>query len=246
MDELPADLRAFLLNHPFLQLTDAKKIKCTLNGHEFPCNLTELQKFTRGKKYEKLSAAAEFNYSQYEPHVVPSTKQPNQLFCKLTLRHLNRQPHHVLRHVNGKRFKKALSKYEECVKQGIEFVPARLTQKRPRESGDEVNHGRGSKHGNSQWEPSSSDEEHSDSEDSMSDLYPPSIFTLKNPAEESMEGDGAEEEDDFLTDEDEEMEVDKQEQQKRKKVQGGGFQKKFRNNHWKSGRKKRGKVLNGK
>lgn len=34
----------------------------------------------------------------------------NQLFCKLTLRHLNRQPHHVLRHVNGKRFKKALSK----------------------------------------------------------------------------------------------------------------------------------------
>lgn len=34
----------------------------------------------------------------------------NQLFCKLTLRHLNRQPHHVLRHINGKRFKKALSK----------------------------------------------------------------------------------------------------------------------------------------
>lgn len=34
----------------------------------------------------------------------------NQLFCKLTLRHLNRQPHHVLRHVNGKRFKKALCK----------------------------------------------------------------------------------------------------------------------------------------
>lgn len=34
----------------------------------------------------------------------------NQLFCKLTLRHLNRQPHHVLRHVSGKRFKKALSK----------------------------------------------------------------------------------------------------------------------------------------
>lgn len=26
MDELPADLKAFLLNHPFLQLTDAKKV----------------------------------------------------------------------------------------------------------------------------------------------------------------------------------------------------------------------------
>lgn len=246
MDELPADLKAFLLNHPFLQLTDAKKIKCTLNGHEFPCNLTEIEKFTKGKKYEKLSAAADFNYSQYEPHIVPSTKQANQLFCKLTLRHLNRQPHHVLRHVNGKRFKKALSKYEECVKQGIEFVPARLKQKKPKDTGEEVNHGRPSKHGSSSWEPSSSDEDHSDSEDSMSDLYPPTIFTLKNQAEEGKEGDGDEEEDDFQTDEEEEMEVDKPALQKRKKVQGGGFQKKFRNNHWKSGRKKHGKVPNGK
>ncbi|XP_051269121.1 surfeit locus protein 2 [Dicentrarchus labrax] len=243
MDELPADLRAFLLNHPFLQLTDDKKVKCTLNGHEFPCNLAELQKFTQGKKYEKLSAAAEFNYTQYEPHIVPSTKQPNQLFCKLTLRHLNRQPHHVLRHVTGKRFKKALSKYEECVQQGIEFTPARLKQKRPRDTGEEVKRGRSTKHGNSSWEPSSSDEDHSDSEDSMSDLYPSSVFTLKTPAEENMEGEKKEEDDDFQTDEEEEMEVDKQMLQKRKKVQGGsGFQKKIRNNHWKSGRKKRGKV----
>ncbi|KAI3362329.1 hypothetical protein L3Q82_012640 [Scortum barcoo] len=242
MDELPADLKAFLLNHPFLQLTDGKKIKCTLNGHEFPCNLTELQKFTQGKKYERLSAAAEFNYSQYEPHVVPSSKQANQLFCKLTLRHLNRQPHHVLRHVNGKRFKKALSKYEECVRQGVEFVPARLKQKKPKDTGEEVSRGKAAK----QWEPSSSDEDHNDSEDSLSDLYPPSMFSLKNPEGESMEGDGKEEEDDFQTDEDEDMEVDTQALQKRKKVQGGGLQKKFRNNHWKSGRKKRGKALSAK
>ncbi|XP_029941186.1 surfeit locus protein 2 [Salarias fasciatus] len=250
MDELPADLRAVLLNHPFLQLTDGKKIKCTLNGHEFPCNLSELQKFIQGKKYEKLSAAAEFNYSQYEPHIVPSTKQPNQLFCKLTLRHLNKQPHHVLRHVNGKRFKKALARYEECVKQGVNFVPARLKQKKPRDPTEEPERGRGSKQANGMWAPSSSDEEQSDSDDSMSDLYPPSMFTLKNPAEESSAR-GKDEEDDFQTDEDEDMEVEvKQEQQaaqKRKKAQGGGgFQKKFRNNRWKSGRKKPGKVQNGK
>ncbi|XP_029300546.1 surfeit locus protein 2 [Cottoperca gobio] len=243
MDELPADLQTFLLNHPFLQLTGGKKIKCTLNGHEFPCNLTELQAFTKGKKYEKLSAAADFNYRQYEPQIVPSSKQPNQLFCKLTLRHLNRQPHHVLRHVNGKRFKKAFSKYEECVKEGIEYVPARMIQKRPRDIGEEVNRGRSSKHGNN----SSSDEDHSDSEDSMSDLYPPTMFNVKNEAEETMAGDGAKEEDDFQTDEEEGMEVDTQVlQQKRKKAQGGGLQKKSKNNFSKSGRKKPGKVPNGK
>lgn len=52
------------------------QVKCSLNGHEFPCNLQELENFTKGRKYEKLSAAADFNYSQYEPHIVPSTKQP--------------------------------------------------------------------------------------------------------------------------------------------------------------------------
>ncbi|KAG7255875.1 hypothetical protein CRUP_013248, partial [Coryphaenoides rupestris] len=110
MEDLPADLKAFLLNHPYLQLTDNKRIKCTLNGHEFPCDLAELQRFTSGNKYKKLCSGTEFNYSQYEPHIVQSSKQPLQFFCKLTLRHLNRQPHHVLKHVNGKRFKKALGK----------------------------------------------------------------------------------------------------------------------------------------
>nr|XP_019937289.1 PREDICTED: surfeit locus protein 2 [Paralichthys olivaceus] len=136
---------------------------------------------------------------------------------------------------------------EECVQQGIEFVPARLKQKKPRDNGGEdVGRGRASKQGRGTWDPSSSDEDHSDSEDSMSDLYPTSIFTLKNPAEEDMEGDGNEEGDDFQTDEDEGMEVDKQEVQKRNKVQGGDFQKKFRNNQWKSGKKKHGNVRNAK
>ncbi|XP_028318702.1 surfeit locus protein 2 [Gouania willdenowi] len=247
MDELAEDLRKLLLNHPFLQLTDGKKIKCTLNGHEFPCNLEELQKFTQGKKYVKLSSAAAFNYSQYKPHIVPSTKQPKQLFCKLTLRHLNRQPHHVLKHVNGKRYKKALAQYEECVQQGVEFVPARLKQKRPKNTREEFSEGRSSHRANGTWEPSDSEDDKRDSEDSMSDLYPPSLFSLKSPPGTSEKGGKHEEDDDFQTDEeDEEMEVGKSAAQKRRKVQAGGSQKKLRNNHWKSGRKKRGKAQPGK
>ncbi|XP_026992549.1 surfeit locus protein 2 [Tachysurus fulvidraco] len=264
MDDLPADLREFLQNQPFLELTEAKKIKCTLNGHEFPCKLAEIQSFISGKKYKKLCAGKEFNYSQYEPYLVPSTKQQNHLFCKLTLRHLNRVPHHVLRHVSGKRFKKALAQYEECVKQGVEFVPLRLQQKKSRpkntEDGMESRSEDSGKHKQKQkvkkkqdsgiWAPSSSEGEASDSEDSMSDLYPPTLFTLKKPeGQEEIEGD----EDEFQTDDDEEedMEVSEPEEakqavQKRKKVQSAGVNKKFKKNKKRKGFKQISKVKNGK
>lgn len=128
------------------------------------------------------------------------------------------------------------------MKQGIEFVPARMKQKRPKGIEEDFRHGNTSKHANGLWEPTSSEGDHSDSEDSMSDLYPPSMFTVKNIAEEEMGG-GLEEEDDFKTDEEEEMELDKPVPPKRKKTQNSGFQKKFRNNNWKASRSKKQKKV---
>ncbi|KAK7163879.1 hypothetical protein R3I94_002556 [Phoxinus phoxinus] len=252
MEDLHEDLRAFLQKHPCFQLTDSKKIKCTLNEHEFPCSLDELQHFTSGKKYKKLSAEEEFDYRQYEPHVVNSTKQPNHLFCKLTLRHINRVPRHVLRHVTGKRYRKALDQYEECVRQGVKFVPVQLRQKKrakvcddeatgseKRATGSEKRANRKADSG--VWAPGSSDVEDSDSEDSLSDLYPSSMFTKKEEDEQNMK-----EEDDFETDDDEvsEMEVENQ-TQKRKKPAAPAFTKRFKKNKNKNGFKHVGK-LNGK
>ncbi|XDV21563.1 hypothetical protein PO909_026644 [Leuciscus waleckii] len=256
MEDLHEDLRAFLQKHPCFQLTDSKKIKCTLNDHEFPCSLDELQHFTSGKKYKKLSAEVEFDYKQFEPHVVNSTKQPNHLFCKLTLRHINRVPHHVLRHVTGRRYRKALDQYEECVRQGVKFVPVQLRQKKrahvcdeatgseKRATGSEKRANR--KEDSGVWAPGSSDVEDSDSEDSLSDLYPPSMFTKKEEDEQNMK-----EEDDFETDDDDddddevsEMEVENQ-IQKRKKAPPPGFSKKFKKNGKKNGFTHVGKV-NGK
>ncbi|KAK1787673.1 hypothetical protein P4O66_016166, partial [Electrophorus voltai] len=236
MDDLPAELRAFLEGQPFLELTDSNKVKCTLNGHEFPCNLAQLQNFTSGKKFKKLCSNAEFNYSQYEPHLVASTKEPSRLFCKLTLRHINRIPQHVLRHVSGKRYKKALAQYEECAKLGVVFVPASLKRRRrPRDANGEPSTSGGQrrmKPGSDFWAPCSSDGEDGDSEDSMSDLYPSSLFTLKKAeAQEEME-----EGDDFQTDDMEFSEMgDKQEPQKRKKAQSVGFNKKFKKNRKRKG-----------
>ncbi|KAM7092592.1 surfeit locus protein 2 isoform 2-T2 [Molossus nigricans] len=184
MSEPPADVRAFLAEHPSLRLQPgARKVRCALTGHELPCRLPELQVYTSGKKYRRLARTSPaFDYAEFEPHIVPSTKNPHQLFCKLTLRHINKSPQHVLRHTQGQRYRKALHTYEECQKQGVEYVPACLLHKRRRREGqmdgDRPPHPRAAF-----WEPESSDGDGtapSDSEDSMVDLYPPNLFSKKD------------------------------------------------------------------
>ncbi|XP_006776666.1 PREDICTED: surfeit locus protein 2 [Myotis davidii] len=125
----------------------------------------------------------------------------HQLFCKLTLRHINKAPGHVLRHTQGRRYQRALCKYAECQKQGVEYVPACLLHKRRRRE-DQMDSDRPPRRRPAFWEPESSDGDGtapSDSDDSMADLYPPELFTKKDLA-------GAEHRDSadaFLTDEDE-------------------------------------------
>ncbi|KAK7825066.1 hypothetical protein U0070_014823 [Myodes glareolus] len=180
MGELPADVRTFLRQHPSLRLlSNTHKVRCSLTGHELPCRLPELQVYTSSKKYQQLSRASPaFDYTAFEPHIVPSTKNPHQLFCKLTLRHINKSPEHVLRHDQGWRYQRALHQYEECQKQGVEYVPACLLHKRRKRvdhmDGDGLPGQR-----TAFWEPASSDKGGSLRDDSKTDLNPPELFTQK-------------------------------------------------------------------
>ncbi|XP_078082302.1 surfeit locus protein 2-like [Mustelus asterias] len=172
---LSPELAAFLQQHPALQPDHNNRVKCSLTGHELPCRLADLQAYTKGKKYQRVAMKEPFNYSQYEPHVVPSTKNPQQLFCKLTIRHINKIPQHVLRHVNGKRYQRALKKFNECAALGVPFIPACLSQKKRNRESDSKDTYRNRKEF---WEPDGSGEgsESDNSDDSMSDLYPDHLF----------------------------------------------------------------------
>ncbi|XP_054749377.2 surfeit locus protein 2-like [Lytechinus pictus] len=164
----------FIKLFPSLKITDdafskAKKVKCSLTGHELPCRLAELEKYTNGKRFKTAQDRDKDKFEQYKPHIVPSTKKgrENQLFCTLTVRHINRVPAHVERHVNGRRYKKALEKYEECQRQGIKFKP--LARSKKKESDSDIK--KYSHHADS--DTSDSEDE---SDDSMSDLYPREYF----------------------------------------------------------------------
>ncbi|DAA24218.1 TPA: surfeit 2-like [Bos taurus] len=246
MSELPADVRAFLREHPSLRLEPgACKVRCALTGHELPCRLPELQVYTRGKKYQRLvRASPAFDYAEFEPHIVPSTKNPHQLFCKLTLRHINKSPEHVLRHTQGQRYQRALRKYEECQERGVEFVPACLLHKRRRREDQQDGDGP-PRPREAFWEPPSSDDgaAPSDSDDSMTDLYPPELFAKKDP-EATGPGDST---DDFLTEDEDEkprcprepgpedsraLEAGQERVLKRRKVKrSSSLKKKFKNHH---------------
>ncbi|XP_061460342.1 surfeit locus protein 2 [Rhineura floridana] len=256
-EEQPLELlERFLQRHPSLRVVPpGKKVRCTLTGHEVPCRLPDLQAYTSGKKYLRLiKAPGVLDYSEYKPHIVPSTKNPHQLFCKLTLRHINKIPEHVLRHVQGRRYQKALRRYEECQKEGVAFVPACLLQKRRRRQQDDQADGSQQPRRKGEfWEPTASDDTGSETEDSMSDLYPPELFPEKTPAAKENNSD-------FMTDSNEEaanpaenggtkgkdseaMDVDSQTGTKRGKKQAGTL-KKFKS--WNRKPKRFGKAVNRK
>nr|XP_017517847.2 surfeit locus protein 2 [Manis javanica] len=244
MGEPSADVRAFLLEHPSLRLEPgACRVRCALTGHELPCRLPELQVYTRGKKYRRLvRSSPAFDYAEFEPHIVPSTKNPHQLFCKLTLRHINKAPEHVLRHTQGRRYQRALQKYEECQRQGVEYVPACLLHKRKKREDQAARDGPPCPR-EAFWEPMSSDDSAAPSDsDSMADLYPPELFTRKELGG-PKHGDST---DGFMTEEGdreprcseetgpavgEGMEVDQEPGLKRRKKQLGLLKKKFRSHH---------------
>ncbi|XP_061332877.1 surfeit locus protein 2 [Pezoporus flaviventris] len=256
--EVPEAERLFLLQHPLLSLVQPGRVRCRLTGHEMLCRLSDLQAYTNGKKYQRLiKTAREFDYSVFEPHIVPSTKNLHQLFCKLTLRHINKYPEQVLSHVQGRRYQKALKTYEECQKEGVEYIPACLRQKQrwTQHSDDQMNRSRQPYRKEEFWEPQSSNEDGEETDDSMSDLYPSALFPRKSSAAPQTttgsddfatdsEDDGIKQNGDTNREDGGRAGVSRASGNKRGKKQSGPLKKKFKSHHRKPRNLK--KAANGK
>ncbi|XP_071491462.1 surfeit locus protein 2-like [Diadema antillarum] len=170
---VPKDVLDFISRFPSLSIkSDIKKVHCSLTGHEMPCRIDDVRRYTGGKKYRHAQERSEDHFEKYKPHIIPSNKKGrgHQLFCTLTLRHINRTAEHIERNVNGRRYQKALLKYEECQRLGIKFKP--LTRRKQQE-GDSDEEG---KRKYSKTADSESSESEAESEDSLSDLYPREEF----------------------------------------------------------------------
>ncbi|KAL4218945.1 Surfeit locus protein 2 [Mactra antiquata] len=201
---MASELEKLLRIHPSLSHDSANnKVKCSLSGHEMPCRVEAIKSYVNGKKYLKLKARDDKNFEQYKPHLIPSTKKyhENQLFCVLTMTHVNKTPDHVKRHVNGRKYKRRLKIWEECQRTGKEYRPPKGRRK-VTENQDlrkqVVTTGDGATADNDD-----DDDENSDV-DSLSDLYPADVKDKSNLEETETNID--EEEDDSDSDSDFEFE----------------------------------------
>jgi len=132
--ELSKELQDLLENIQSLNIDkEKKKVICTLSGHEMPPRVDAVQSYLIGKKYIKLKKNKEFEdeFAKYKEHIMPSDNKRNkhQFFCKLTLRHMNSDPEHIKKHIHGKRFLKALKRWEECQLTGETFKPRTFGRK---------------------------------------------------------------------------------------------------------------------
>ncbi|XP_013384316.1 surfeit locus protein 2 [Lingula anatina] len=146
---------------------ETNKVRCKLSGHEMPYKSAIIKSYLQGKKYQKLCEKKEFDWSDYKQHLVQSNKKHHekQLFCKLTWRHLNNQSSHIQRHIQGKKFQRALRKYEECQRNGDTYRP------RKDRNMDDSFSSKSSSNKKGSWMQVESSEEESEV-DSLSDLYP--------------------------------------------------------------------------
>merc|ERR1712142_1064544 len=203
-------LALFLKDFPNLQKTEnGQRMKCRFTGHEMAVTLKAVSQYVNGKKYKNFMKNPTFDWAQYEPHLTPvvtpgSGKKSNkggasagagggknadnhkQLYCQLTQRLINRDPIHVLKHVQGRRFVREKRRYDECQRQGVPYVgiirsKQKNMKKHPNDDGedDDDDDEALEKEKKFSTNPEISDSEEEDgeeAEDDLADLYPPEDF----------------------------------------------------------------------
>ncbi|CAG5119635.1 unnamed protein product [Candidula unifasciata] len=153
---------------------DKQKVTCGLTKHEMPATAAAIESYVKGRKFKNAFKKDSYNYDQHKPHIVASNKKRHlhELFCSLTLRHIARTPEAVERHVKGKRFRRALARWQSCQETGERFMPRggqRNSNKATVSDNDSIDGG------DDFWMNDSDDEVPNDD---MSDLYPAHLMFM--------------------------------------------------------------------
>jgi len=102
------------------------KVLCKLTKHELPLNAAAIETYINGKKFQtylskvrKPGALVQKLDEKYASLFRPSKKFPvTRLYCTLTRKEINKQPHDVEKYITGYKFRKALDKHRQRKEKG--------------------------------------------------------------------------------------------------------------------------------
>jgi len=77
-------LASVLERNKTLSLTETNRVVCLITGHEMPPKLDCVLQYLASSKFKKAKDWYSYDFSKYEPHIVKNSKNPKQLYCKLT------------------------------------------------------------------------------------------------------------------------------------------------------------------
>uniref|UniRef100_A0A1I7VQC5 Surfeit locus protein 2 n=1 Tax=Loa loa TaxID=7209 RepID=A0A1I7VQC5_LOALO len=101
------ELQGLLDQYPVFEYDERQKLRCTLTGHEIPSNFDQLDQYVKTSKFVRAWKMHQImkEYGEYFDDI-----GPHEFGCKITMKIISKDPDDLLRHINGKKFKKGLEK----------------------------------------------------------------------------------------------------------------------------------------
>ncbi|VBB30931.1 unnamed protein product [Acanthocheilonema viteae] len=101
------ELQCLLDQYPVFEYNERQKLRCTLTGHEIPSCFDQLDHYVKTSKFLRAWKIHQImkEYGEYFDDI-----GPHEFGCKITRKVIAKDPDDLLRHINGKKFKKDLEK----------------------------------------------------------------------------------------------------------------------------------------
>ncbi|KAL4488016.1 hypothetical protein ABPG72_009354 [Tetrahymena utriculariae] len=110
---MSTEILELVKSNPYFEILENGKIRCKLTNHEMNPDVAKYNEYIKSKGYQK-AIEKDFDFDQYKPHIVPfKGAEEHFLWCHLTQTKVPKMKNVILRHVEGKKYQRLLSLFNQ-------------------------------------------------------------------------------------------------------------------------------------